>query len=117
MSQYKYFCATILKRVRARSNSADGLASPSQLKQETVCSCDLFNTSMECAQRTGASVYCQSPAATAPAAPAVLSDPPRVIVAASAEPVPAAGLPAVVVLQHLYNTRRWHFLPCATWPS
>jgi len=41
-------------------------------------------------------VYRQSPAAGAPAAPAVPPDPPRVMAAASAEPVPAAGLPAVV---------------------
>jgi len=63
---------------------------------ETICSCDLFNTSMERAQHTGASVYCQFPAAAAPAAPVVPPDPPRVMAAASAEPVPAAGLPAVV---------------------
>jgi len=51
------FWRQILKRVWARSDSADGLVSPAQLKQETIRSCDLFNTTMERAQRTGASVY------------------------------------------------------------
>ena len=94
ISCYKYI-RQICKTCAGKVQQCQRLASPTQLKQEPICSCDLFNTSMERAQHTRASVYPQSPAAAASAAPAVPSDPPRVMAAASAEPVPAAGLPAV----------------------
>ena len=51
---------------------------------------------MERAQHARASVYSQSPATDVQAEPVIRPDPPRVMTAASAEPVPEAGLSAVV---------------------
>jgi len=69
---------------------------------------------MERVPRTGASVYCQPPP---------LSDLLPVVASASAEPVPATGLPAVVpaVLRpHVATVHAAHMAllhkPCATLP-
>jgi len=57
---------------------------------ETICLCDPSKTSMERVTRTGLSMYHQS---SAPAPPPDLQP---VVAPASAEPVAAAGPPAVV---------------------